>query len=104
MNELNKDMQNGEFYSITHSYDEISVISESRYSPTGKMSQWRFLKYSGSLDDEATGIVSSITQPLANAGISVFVNTTYDSGYFGVQQQDLIAATQALKKAGVIIE
>ena len=104
LDELNEDIHNGEFYSVTVSHNEISVICEGKYAPPNNLNAWRFLKYSGSLDDGVIGVVASITQPLANAGISVFVNTTYEHGYFGVLQKDLALTIQTLKGVGVTVE
>lgn len=101
--ELNRDVSKGYLYSVTKTPNEISVICEGKYAPADSTLNWRFFEYKGSLDDGVIGVVASITQPLAAAGISVFVNTTYDSGYFGVKAEDLRKASDVLIESDIIV-
>ncbi len=94
----------GAFYSFARSPGEVTVICEMQYAPVHMVNTpWRIFKYTGSVDDRATGVVASITKPLADAGISVIVNTTYDSGYFGVEKSNMSAARHELENAGFSI-
>jgi len=54
----------------------------------------------GTLGFSLTGVLASVAAPLADAGISVFAVTTYDTDYLLVSTEDLREATQALKLRG----
>lgn len=101
--ELHEDIQQGELFSLTYSPGELSVVAETQYAPVSSGPDWKFFKYSGSLDDEVTGVVAVIAKPLADRGISVFVINTYGFGYFGVMKKDLDSATRALEASGITI-
>jgi hypothetical protein len=46
------------------------------------------------------GVLSSLTEPLARAGISIFAISTFDTDYLLVKQQALRVAVEALTQAG----
>lgn len=54
----------------------------------------------GTIPHAVSGILSSLTKPLADAGISVFSLFTYDTNYLLVKQDDVERAATALGKAG----
>ncbi len=112
------------FFSITRTEDELSVVcpekqlspEESRpegprYSPDGEGNHrcrneaasmlternWRALQVEGPLDFSLTGVLSAITAPLAEAGISVFAISTYTTDYLLIKQE---AMERALKILG----
>jgi uncharacterized protein len=49
---------------------------------------------------EVTGVIAALTQPLADAKISVSAIATYDTDYLLVKSDTLAAAIAALKAAG----
>ncbi len=57
--------------------------------PSGvkKESGWRILKVNGPLDFSLTGILASIAGPLANAGISIFAISTFETDYVMVNDE-----------------
>ena len=61
---------------------------------------WALYKVAGPLDFALTGILQSITLPLAEAGIPLFAVSTYDTDYFLVRTKDADRAALVLKKAG----
>ena len=61
---------------------------------------WRCLKVLGPLDFGLTGILASVAAPLAEAGVSVFALSTYDTDYFLLRQADLTTAKRALAEKG----
>jgi len=61
---------------------------------------WRCLKVHGPLDFGQTGILLSLAEPLAKAGISIFAVSTYDTDYLLVKGCDLPKAIEALRLAG----
>ena len=47
-----------------------------------------------------TGVLESILQPLAQAEISIFAVSTYDTDYVLIQRERIAAAVEELRKAG----
>jgi hypothetical protein len=58
------------------------------------------LKVSGRLDFSPTGILASLANPLAQAGISIFAVSTFDTDYLLVKDSSLEQALTALRQAG----
>jgi hypothetical protein len=54
----------------------------------------------GTIPHAVSGVLNSLTKPLAEAGISVFSLFTYDTNYLLVKEADVARATQALGNAG----
>ncbi len=92
----------GNFFSITRTYDELSVVCAQSVVPsdTKVEKDWRCLKVKGPLDFGLTGILASLADPLAKAGISLFAISTFDTDYLLVKHADFDRATQVLVKAG----
>ncbi len=92
------------FLSITRTADELSIVCPEELSPAGAKVQpdWRVFKVQGPLDFSLTGIIATLTAPLAEARISVFTVTTYDTDYLLVQEKDLAAAKRALARVCTI--
>jgi hypothetical protein len=60
----------------------------------------RLMQIEGTLAFSLTGVLASVAAPLANAGISIFAVSTYDTDYLLVSDEDLQEATQVLEAAG----
>jgi hypothetical protein len=91
-----------DFLSITRTADELSIVCLERAVPEGLRCErgWRCLRIAGALDFSAIGVVASLVLPLADAEISVFVVSTFDTDYLLVKENDLARATEALRAAG----
>ena len=74
---------------------EANVSSSTQVEPG-----WRLLQVEGMLDFGLTGILSSLAGPLAEAHVSLFAVSTYDTDYVLVKEPQLAAAVQALTAAG----
>ena len=61
---------------------------------------WRALQVDGPLDFMLTGVLASLALPLADAGISIFAISSYDTDYVLVKQDKLAGAIDTLRKAG----
>lgn len=92
----------GAFYAVTRTADELSVVCPQQQVPAGVTCQpgWRCLQVAGPLDFALTGVLASLAQPLAAAGISIFACSTYDTDYLLVRDEALDAALTALRSAG----
>ena len=94
------------FVSVTRTADELSIVCPQKKVPADvkRDEGWRCLKVQGPLDFSLTGILTSLTMPLAEEGISVFAISTYDTDYLLVKEEQLEGAIQALREEGYDIE
>jgi len=60
----------------------------------------RLMRIEGTLAFSLTGVLASVAAPLAEAGISIFAMSTYDTDYLLVSDEDLQEATRVLETAG----
>jgi hypothetical protein len=96
----------GEFVSITHTRDELSIVCAAENVPSDVKAdrEWRALKVEGPLDLALTGIHASLANPLAQAQINLFAVSTFDTDYLLVKEYNLIRACEVLRQAGLHIE
>ncbi|GAB4222768.1 MAG: ACT domain-containing protein [Spirochaetales bacterium] len=92
----------GSFFSITRTPEELSIVCPEDSIPNGTHSEkgWRCLKVLGPLPFELTGVLSSLAEPLARAGVSIFAISTHDTDYLMVKEHDLSRAVETLRIAG----
>lgn len=92
----------GQFFSVTRTGDELSVVTELSQVPPGVQSQsgWRALKVHGPFVLSEIGVLSSLATPLAEARISLFAVSTFDTDYLLVASETLSAAIATLERAG----
>ena len=92
----------GEFFSITRTEKELSLVCPQEVVPDGVQCEkgWRCIMVLGPLDFSLTGILPSLTAPLAEAGISVFAISTFDTDYLLVKADNLQRAVLKLEEAG----
>ena len=93
------------FFSITRTNHELSIVCEEQHvrreEPGLRVEPgWRGLKLHGPIPFETTGVIASLTKPLAEAGISVSVIATFDTDYLFVKKEVLDSAIAALRSAG----
>jgi len=88
--------------SITRTEDELSVMCESKYVPSGVKSErgFRCFKLVGPFPFAMTGVLASVLQPLAAARVSIFAVSTYDTDYVMVREKSLPKAIRVLRAAG----
>ena len=61
---------------------------------------WGLYKVQGPLDLSLVGVLASITDPPAGAGVSIFTLSTYDTDFFLVKETDLERSRLVLEQAG----
>lgn len=95
----------GPFYAITRTGRELSIVCPAEQVPQEVHCQrgWRCLEVDGPLDFSLIGVLASLTAPLAQAGVSVFALSTYDTDYLLVQISNLDRAITALAAAGHMV-
>ena len=92
----------GEFVSITHTADELSIVCAEENVPAEVKADrgWRALKVAGPLDLALTGVLAALTDPLANAQINLFAVSTFDTDYLLVKGYNLTRAGEVLRQSG----
>ncbi len=92
----------GKFISLTRTQDELSVVCQQDTVPPEIKHErdWCVLQVEGPMDLAIVGVLASLTQPLAKAGINLFAISTFDTDYLLVKAAKLEAAKIALEKAG----
>ena len=92
----------GAFVFIARTIDELSVVcAQDAVPPDTKVERdWRCFRVAGKLDFSLVGVIASLTAPLAEARISVFVTSTFDTDYVAIRSNDVDAAAAAWRAAG----
>jgi len=92
----------GPFLSITRTADELSLIVPETIVPAAVRAErgWTLVKFAGPFDFGAVGILASVVQPLAAAGISLLALGTFDTDYMLIKSDRLAAARRVLIAAG----
>ncbi len=99
-------VEGGHFWSVTRSDSELSVVCREEDVPEDASAErgWCALEVAGPLDFSLTGVVASLVSPLADAGVPIFVLSTFDTDYLLVREPDLPRAAEALRGAGHTID
>ncbi len=98
--------QKGDFTAWVRTPDELSVVCDERSVPDHiKVEKgWRIFMVQGPLEFTQIGVLAGISKPLADAGVSIFVISTFDTDYILVKDNSLRIAITALQKSGYGIE
>jgi hypothetical protein len=92
----------GSWWSMTRTQDELSIVCAEAAVPENVVASrgWRRLRFEGPLPLDQTGILASVTGPLAAARVSLFAVGTYDTDYVLIPDAQRSAAIAALEAAG----
>ncbi len=92
----------GDFYSITRTADELSLVCDEAAVPRGVAYEggWRCFRVAGRLDFALTGVLAALAGPLAEAEVSLFALSTYDTDYLLVKDRLFDKAAAVLSSAG----
>jgi hypothetical protein len=92
----------GEFVAVVRTADEVSVVCEEDQAPPGSRVEggWRLLRVAGTLDFTQVGVLAALCVPLAEAAISIFAVSTFDTDYLMLKEANLRSAIEALQRAG----
>ena len=96
----------GDFVSITRTPDELSIVCDEDAVPKDVRAErgWRCLAVEGPIPFEVTGVAASLANALADARISVFLLSTFDTDYVLVKDEAFERACDALRAAGHDVE
>lgn len=95
----------GPIYSITRMADELSLVCLEAAIPDGVQCEtgWRMLRLEGPFAFDQIGVLLAVLAPLAQAGVSVFALSTFDTDYVLIKEIRLVQALAALEHAGHIV-
>lgn len=96
------DLEDRHLVAVTRTATELSIVTQQDDVPLGVVAErgWRVLAVRGPLAFSLTGVLASLAQPLADAGIPIFVLSTYDTDLLLVRDETLDEAVAALQGAG----
>ena len=85
------DLENKDFFSITKTEDEVSVVilQDKIKAEIKAEKDWKILKIEGILDFSLIGILSKISSILAKNQISVFVISTFNTDYILIKEEKI---------------
>lgn len=88
--------------SVTRTQAETTVVCQEENVPAGITcnKSWRCLRIGGVLDFSQTGILSSLTAPLAEEGIPIYALSTYSTDLILIKEKDLSRAVLVLTRSG----
>ena len=91
-----------DFVSISRTKDELSIVCPEQHVPAGinAAKGWRVLKCEGPLDYGLTGIMASLAEPLADAGVPIFPIAAHDTDYVLIKEPQMEIAIHALTSYG----
>lgn len=90
------------FAAAVRTADELSLVCAEALVPAQIQAErgWRAIKVQGPLDFALTGVLSSLAGPLAQARISIFAISTFETDYLLVKEATLENALSVLSQAG----
>ena len=93
------------FVSISRSGDELSIVTGNgvHIASDSKVGPWLAYRVAGTIDFSVTGVMASLTAPLADAGLGILGVSTYDTDYLLVHADAGVAAEIAWRAAGIDI-
>ena len=92
----------GDFVSISRTPDELSIVCAEGDVPASVENEpgWRILRCEGPLDLSLPGIMASLAEPLADAGVPIFPIATHHTDYILIKESQLEKAIRALTGYG----
>ncbi len=90
------------FAALTRTGEELSLVVSAERVPAGVRCEgpWRPLQVVGPLDFALVGILADLAGTLAQARISLFALSTFDTDYLLVKEDRFEAACDALRASG----
>ena len=88
----------GPLVSITRTEDEVSIVCPAQTVPGGIKCEagWRAFKLEGKFEFSEVGILASILNPLARAGIGILAISTFNTDY-------ILVRASAVEKARAVL-
>lgn len=95
-----------QFWTVTRTLSEVSIVSGITDHPsfTSVEGPWSGFGIVGTLDFSLTGILARCSTLLAEAEISLFAVSSYDTDYFLVRSEKARDAIEAWRSGGLTVE
>lgn len=92
--------KNSCFYSLSQTPDELSLVVETELVPEHLTQEkgWKILKIEAILDFDLVGTMAKISGILADANVSIFAISTYNTDYIMVKEEQVAQAINSLKQ------
>ena len=96
----------GTLTSITRTPDELSIVCDEEAVPNGVYAVRDFacIRVLGTIDFGVVGVLASLTRALADAAVSVFVVSSFDTDYLLVRTSDYARAQKALSSVAMFVD
>ena len=103
---LPEEILKSNYYSVSKTENELSLVCSEVIEVQSLQSSkgWKCIKVKGPLDFNLTGILAGISDILAQANISIFAISTFDTDYILVRTHNLSSAKTKLMQAGYKFE
>ncbi|MDX1502737.1 MAG: ACT domain-containing protein, partial [Thermoanaerobaculia bacterium] len=97
--------RDGALVSVTRTAEELSLVCPEEAVPRGVRTErgFRCLVVRGPLAFSEIGILAALARPLAEAGVSLFALSTFDTDFLLVPARGLDRAVEALRRAGHVV-
>ena len=88
----------GDFFAVTSTAEELSIVCSEKIVIKSDNTDldWRCIKVVGPLEFSMTGVLARLSQALADANVSIFAISTFDTDYLLVKSDKLGEAIEAL--------
>ena len=88
--------------SITRTKKELTIVCRQDVIPSQcqRDLNWRCFRLDGTFDLNQIGVISSISLPLAQNGISIYIISTYNTDYFLVEEEKVEQTISILSGCG----
>ena len=95
----------GDFFSVTRTADELSVVCRSEVVPDGITCErdWCCLRVAGAMPFTLVGVLASLTMPVARAGVGIFAISTFDTDYLLMKATEVDQAIAAWRAVGHVV-
>ena len=92
----------GSFSLLVQAEEETTLVCPLDRAPAAAEidAGWRCFRIEQSFDFSVPGILASVLEPLAKAGIGIFATSTFSTDYVLVKERDLDRAMEVLRAAG----
>jgi hypothetical protein len=94
--------QGEDLVALVRTAEEVTIVCAEQFVPPGVEAEpdWRALRVEGPLDFTEVGVLAALAAPLAEAGVSIFVVSTFSTDFILVKAGQLDQALEALQQAG----
>ncbi len=88
--------------SVTRTSDELSIVIPEHAVPRSVRYEggWQGISVRGPLEFSLTGVLAGLSAPLTDAGIPIFVVSTFDTDWLLLRADDIDRAVEVLGGAG----